>query len=156
MRGPKPVTAEQRLKQGETSRDLPVVVGGRVAPEPPPHFTAAMRRLWDTIVTALVEADVIDSTDAGVIEAAVVFWQRARDARKAMQGQPLLILTPQGQVPNRLLEIERNSWREFRGLAEALPLSPYGRARLGLKSKSAGKGSEADIGLPPRLRAVNE
>lgn len=154
--GRKPTPTEQRLRRGETVAHTPVVIGGRVAPDRPPYFNMDQIRMWESLVTDLMEADVIDKTDAGVIEAAVVFWSRARESRKAMRGQPLLIMTPQGQVPNRLLEIERNSWREFRGLAESLPLSPYGRARLGLKSKNAGKGSESDIGLPPRLRAVGE
>jgi phage terminase small subunit len=73
-----------------------------------------------------------------------------------MKGQPLIIQTPQGDVPNRLLQIERESWREFRALAESLPLSPWGRARLGLKAKLPKDQVEMDIGLPPRLRVAGE
>lgn len=153
--GRPPVPAEVRAQRGEKDRALPVVIGGRVAPEMPPFMDAEMKRCWNTIVDDLVSADVIDHADAGVIESAAIFWARARAARRDMRGQPLLILTPQGQVPNRLLDIERNSWQHFRALAESLPISPWGRARLGLKSKGAvGKDSTDDIGLPPRLRAV--
>lgn len=152
--GRKPVTAETRRVRGESARPLPVVVGGRLAPKSPPHLAPEMRAAWRFIVTDLVAADAIDHADAGVIEAAAVFWGRARQARYAMKDQPLVIKTPQGQVPNRLLDLERSSWKEFRALAESLPLSPWGRARLGLKSRPPADQVEQDIGLPPRLRMV--
>jgi phage terminase small subunit len=115
-----------------------------------------MAKAWDFIVDAMVAADVIDLVDAGVLEAAATFWGRAQQARRELAvemrtSKSLLEQTPQGRIPNRLLTVERDSWREFRALAESLPLSPWGRARLGLKSKTAGAGSEVEIGLPPRL-----
>lgn len=152
--GRKPVTAEERRARGEPGRPLPVVIGGRRAPATPPDLSPAMTEAWDFIVADLVAAGSIDHADAGVLEAAAVFWGRARQARHAMLHRALTIRTPQGPVPNRLLDIERSSWKEFRALAESLPLSPWGRARLGLKAKPAGDQVEQDIGLPPRLRAV--
>lgn len=160
--GRKPTPAEVRRDAGEPGRPLPVVVGGRYAPPVPPDLSEDQRECWDYIVTDLVAADAIDHADAGVIEAAAVFWGRSREARRelnaalASKRRPsLLIATPQGTVPNRLLDIERQSWREFRALAESLPLSPWGRARLGLRGRPT-SGSEVDreIGLPPRLKAV--
>ncbi|MFZ0324737.1 MAG: P27 family phage terminase small subunit [Actinomycetes bacterium] len=152
--GRKPRTAEARRMAGEPGRHLPVVIGGRTAPPMPHGLDERMKTCWRAIVTDLVKADAIDHADAGIIEAAAVAWARARQARAAMAGQPLIIDTPQGQVPNRILDIERQSWKEFRALAESLPLSPWGRARLGLKSRPAADQVEQDIGLPPRLRAV--
>lgn len=111
-----------------------------------------MRKAWDTIVDDMMRCEVLDHADAGVIEAAAVFWGRARQARSAMMGEDLLIKTPQGVVPNRLLQLERESWREFRALAESLPLSPWGRTRLGLASKGPSGAIEADIGAAPRRR----
>lgn len=122
----------------------------------PDGLNAGMTACWNYIVTDLVRADAIDHADAGIIEAAAVAWARAREARAEMEGKPLIISTPQGQVPNRLLEMERQSWKEFRALAESLPLSPWGRARLGLKNAAPADQVEADIGLPPRLRAVGD
>ena len=151
--GRKPVTAETRRKRGEPDRTLPVVIGGRLAPLMPHGLDARMKVCWRAIVVDLTAAAAMDHADAGVIEAAAVAWARARQARAAMNGQPLLISTPQGQVPNRLLDIERSSWAAFRALAESLPLSPWGRARLGLKSV-APSGPEEEPGIPPRLRAV--
>lgn len=152
--GRKPVPAETRRQRGERSRPLPVVIGGRVAPAMPHGLNERMKTCWRAIVTDLSRADAIDHADAGIIEAAAVAWARAREARAAMNGQSLIIVTPQGQVPNRLLDIERASWKEFRALAESLPLSPWGRARLGLKSAGPSEPVDADLGLPPRLRAV--
>ena len=154
--GRKPVPAETRRARGEQSRPRPVVIGGRIAPDMPHGLNERMKTCWRAIVTDLVRADAIDHADAGIIEAAAVAWARAREARAAMHGQPLIISTPQGQVPNRLLDMERAWWKEFRALAESLPLSPWGRARLGLKSAAPSDQVSQDIGLPPRLRAVGD
>ena len=154
--GRKPRTAEARRMAGEPGRPLPVVIGGRIAPTMPQGLNDRMKVCWRAIVGDLMKADAIDHADAGIIEAAAVAWARAREARAAMLGQPLIIATPQGQVPNRLLDIERASWKEFRALAESLPLSPWGRARLGLKSRTPADQVEQDIGLPPRLRMVSD
>jgi P27 family predicted phage terminase small subunit len=128
------------------------VIGGRKPPKQPPALSPDMIDAWQTIVKDLSEADVIDHADGGVIEAAAVFWGRAREARAAMMEQDILIKTPQGPVPNRLLTIERDSWREFRALAESLPLSPWGRARLGIKTRGPRSTIDADIGTAPRSR----
>ena len=154
--GRKPVPAETRRARGEPTRPLPVVIGGRYAPAMPHGLDERMKVCWRAIVTDLSRADAIDHADAGIIEAAAVAWARAREARAAMAGQPLIIQTPQGQVPNRILDIERASWKEFRALAESLPLSPWGRARLGLRTTAPADQVNDDIGLPPRLRAVGD
>lgn len=151
------VPAEVRQRRGDPKRKTPVVVGGRRKPSMPPSMEPDMVACWRTIVDDLSRADAIDHADAGVIEAAAVMWGRARQARSAMMedGQDLLIRTPQGVVPNRLLTMEREAWREFRALAESLPLSPWGRARLGLRSNGPRADIADDIGRPPRLSVVN-
>jgi P27 family predicted phage terminase small subunit len=154
--GRKPVTAEVRRQRGEPSRPLPVVIGGRVAPDMPHGLTERMKVCWRFIVGDLTKADAIDHADAGIIEAAAVAWARAREARVHVNLEGLVETTPQGRVENRYLAIERASWKEFRALAESLPLSPWGRARLGLKSQAPADQVEHDIGLPPRLRAVGD
>lgn len=154
--GRKPVPAETRRQRGERGRPLPVVIGGRTAPPMPPGLDKRMQRLWHWLVGVLTRSDTIDLADAGIIEAATVAWARAQEFREAMTGQPLLISTPQGPVINRLIAEERAAWKEFRALAESLPLSPWGRARLGLKGAAPADQVEQDIGLPPRLRAVGD
>lgn len=122
-----------------------------------PHdLDERMKTCWRTIVTDLTAGDALDHADAGVIEAAAVAWARAREARAAMRGKDLVVESPHGSKANPLLEIERQSWTAFRALAESLPLSPWGRARLGLKSSAPADQIEQDIGLPPRLRAVSD
>jgi len=111
---------------------------------------------WRFIVTDLVTADAIDHADAGIIEAAAVAWGRAREARVHVNSEGLVEETPQGRVENRYLSIERASWKEFRALAESLPLSPWGRARLGLKKVALTDQVNPSLGLPPRLRAVGD
>jgi P27 family predicted phage terminase small subunit len=152
--GRKPTPAETRRKRGEPDRDLPVVMGGRRAPAMPAGLDDRMKTCWRAIVADLTAGDAIDHADAGIIEATAVAWARAREARAAMKGQPLLIATPQGQVPNRLLDIEDRSWNRFRALAELLPLSPWGRARLGLKRRPDEGQEKETAAIPPRLRGI--
>jgi P27 family predicted phage terminase small subunit len=154
--GRKPVPAETRRRRGESDRAMPVVIGGRIAPPMPHGLNERMKVCWRTIVSDLMKADALDHADAGIIEAAAVAWARAREARAAMVGLPLIISTPQGQIPNRLLDMERASWKEFRALAESLPLSPWGRARLGLKGVAPDDAADPDIGAPRRLRVVSD
>lgn len=133
---------------------MPVVVGGRSAPPMPVGLNGREQTCWRFIVADLTAGDSIDHADAGIIEAATVAWARAREARVKVHAEGLVEETPQGRVENRYLTIERASWKEFRALAESLPLSPWGRARLGLKRVAPADQVEHDIGLPPRLRAV--
>lgn len=161
--GRKARAAEDREQHGNHARPMPVVVGGREVPEIPPYLTPNMTDAWNYIVNDMGRADMLDHADAGVIEAAAVLWGTARDARMRRLAEVeessgrkdgLTEKTPQGRVENRLLAIERNSWKEFRALADNLPLSPWGRARLGLKRKAVGPSIEDDIGPPPRLKVA--
>jgi P27 family predicted phage terminase small subunit len=152
--GRKPVPAEVRSRRGDVEQRLPVVVGGREAPPMPRGLNPRQQTCWNYIIADLLRAEMVDHADAGIIEAAAVAWARAREARVHVNREGLVESTPQGRVENRYLAIERASWKEFRALAESLPLSPWGRSRLGLKNATTGDQVEADIGLPPRLRAV--
>jgi len=109
---------------------------------------------WRFIVSDLVKVDAIDHADAGIIEAAAVQWALAREARVIRHRDGLFDDSRQGKVVGRALTIELLAWKEFRALAESLPLSPWGRARLGLKGRPS-DGPE-EIGIPPRLRAVGD
>jgi len=154
--GRKPVPAETRRNRGQRDRPLPVVIGGRRTPLMPHGLNGREQTCWRYIVTDLELADAIDHADAGIIEAAAVAWARAREARVHIHAEGLVEESSQGRVENRYLAIERASWKEFRALAESLPLSPWGRARLGLKSAAPSDQVSQDIGLPPRLRAVGD
>ena len=129
--GRKAKNAEQAAREGDVGRPMPVVVGGREVPEEPPHLTPNMKECWHAIINDMAHADLLDHADAGVIEAAAVLWGTARDARmrrlievEESNGRKdgLTEKTPQGRVENRLLAIERNSWKEFRALADNLHL----------------------------------
>ena len=156
MKGRKPIPAETRRARGEAARALPVVIGGRTAPRMPRGLDYRMKVAWNTIVRDLTSADAIDRADAGVLEAAAVAWARAREARVHVNREGLVEGSSQGRVENRYLVIERASWKEFRALAESLPLSPWGRARLGMKTQAPADQVEREIGLPPRLRVVHD
>ncbi len=161
--GRKAKPAEERVRRGDNASPMPIIVGGREIPPKPPFLTPNMSEAWDYLVNDLAGADMLDHADGAILEAAAVLWGTARDARfrrlaevaaseGAMDG--LTERSPQGRIENKLLVIERNTWREFRNLADNLPLSPWGRARLGLKGKVRGASIEDDIGPPPRMRIV--
>lgn len=153
--GRKPTPAETRSARGESSRPLPVVVGGRVAPAMPVGLNGREQTCWRVIVTDLVKAAAIDHADAGIIEAAAVAWALAREARVIRHREGLFEESRQGRVVNRAVTIEQTAWKEFRALAETLPLSPWGRARLGLKG-TISTASDPDLGPPRRLRVVGD
>jgi phage terminase small subunit len=153
--GRKPVTAETRRKRGETDRAMPVVIGGRIAPPMPHGLNGREQTCWRYIVADLMKADAIDHADAGIIEAAAVHWALARQARTERHLVGLYDESRQGKVVGRALSIELLAWKEFRALAESLPLSPWGRARLGLKGAALDEPVGQTIGPSPRrLRAV--
>lgn len=178
---------EERLKRGERPARPPVVVGGRTIPATPTGLNRYQLTAWRTVVADLSLTNVLDRADAAVIEAFAVHWGRARQARSAINTKPrrrtrrvlskagavtivvtspevsaggLLMRTSQGWSANPLLAIEERAWREIRQLADQLPLSPWGRARLGLTlatgaNEGADQDMEATIGKSPRLRVVD-
>ncbi len=164
MRGRPPTPVEQRRFEGNRGKrpmPQPQLLGGRQVPKTPPRLSPEQRRAWRILVADLAESGVLDHADAGVVEAAAVFWGRAREARELLNALPLedrlLSETRRGKASNPLLVVERNSWTEFRQVAEHLGLSPAARTRLGLsaaKRDTLARELEREIGTPPRLRVV--
>lgn len=153
--GRKPVPTEERQRRGEQPPRPPVVVGGRSRPPMPHGLTPRMQTAWRTVVEDLEHASILDRADWAVIEAFSVAVGRAREARAIVNREGILASNSQGRVAHPALGIEERAWKEVRQLAEQLPLSPWGRARLGLKGNPEGdNGLEADIGQSPRLRVL--
>ncbi len=147
MKGRKPVPTEVRLKRGETPEAPPIVVGGRIAPRMPLGLNAYQKTAWRTVVADLSKANLLDHADAAVIEAFAVFWGRARQARAMVNREGLLSKSAHGGA-HAAVGIEERSFREVRQLADQLPLSPWGRARLGLHlgiTPSVGVGADEDL-----------
>lgn len=149
MRGRKPVSTEVRIRRGETPKRPPLVVGGREAPPMPHGLNGRAQTAWRQIIKDLSAAKLLDRSDAIVIESLCVAVGRAREARAIVNRDGLWHVNSQGRVAHPMIAIELSQWREARQLADRLPLSPWGRARLGLalgtQPAAAGAGAEADL-----------
>lgn len=136
-----------------------------------------MATAWKLMVADLEAGGVLDHADAGVLEAAAVFWGRAREARAELRRQAvqhsrrkrelshLLAETARGYTANPLIAIERESWGQFRLIADNLGLSPNARARLGMVRRAQGTSTGATMKTeldrelgdsPKRLRVVGD
>ena len=156
--GRKPVPAEERRRRGEASAPPPTVIGGRAEPDMPRGLSERSKRAWRQIVRDLAAANILDRADAFVIEALAIHVGRAREARAIIAREGLLSKTAHGGA-HAAVGIEERAWREVRQLADQLPMSPWGRARLGLNlARGGGEGADAEmereIGPAPRLRVM--
>lgn len=176
--GRKPTPTEEKRRNGNPGkRGMPqaTLVGGRRVPARPPHLSAPMRSAWNVMVEDLEAGGVLDHADGGTIEAAAVFWGRAREARAELTRQAaayrkgerelphLMATTARGYTANPLIAIERESWGQFRLIAENLGLSPVARARLGMVRRAQGtptstmaKELDRKLGESPKLRVVGD
>ena len=175
--GRKPTPTEVKRRNGNPGkRGLPqaTLVGGRRRPPAPPQLSGPMATAWRYMVDDLEAGDVLDHADGGILEAAAVFWGRAREARSELRRQAeqhrrgrrelshLLAETARGYTSNPLIAIERESWGQFRLIADNLGLSPNARARLGMVRRAQGTPTggtmsnelDREIGASPKLRAV--
>jgi P27 family predicted phage terminase small subunit len=153
--GRKPTPPEVRQRRGEKrrGRDIPILIGGRDAPPMPRGLSGPMQTIWRQVVRDLAGANVLDRADWAIVEAFVVTVARAREARALVQAHGLITANSQGAVANPALLIEERAWKEVRQLAEQLPLSPLGRARLNLHGTGGGDDLERTLG-PARPRLV--
>ena len=178
--GRKATPTEVKRRNGNPGkRGLPqaTLVGGRRRPAQPPGLSASMVTAWRTMIGDLEAGGVLDHADAGMIEAAAVFWGRAREARSELAKQAeahrrkrrelshLLAETARGYTSNPLIAIERESWGQFRMIADNLGLSPHARASLGMVRRAQGAPTggtmkhelSRELGeSPKRLRVVGD
>lgn len=113
-----------------------------------------MKVVWRIVVRDLAGAGVLDRADWSVVEAFAVSVARAREARELLRGRSLLTQNSQGVVAHPALAIEERSWHRAMALAEQLPLSPWGRARLNLHGSAPGGRSIEDELGPARPRLL--
>ena len=178
--GRKPTPTEVKRRNGNPGkRGLPqaTLVGGRKRPPQPPQLSGPMVTAWRLMVADLEAGGILDHADAGIVEAAAVFWGRAREARTELRRQAeqhargrrelshLLAETARGYTANPLIAIERESWGQFRLIADNIGLSPNARARLGMVRRAQGAPTggtmghelERELGASPRqLRVVGD
>lgn len=146
MKGRKPIPIEQRKKEGTLVPSRhgteAVVLAGRSRPPIPPDMEAEALEIFELIVDDLEDSGVLDAADGTAIEAAATMLHRARDARRLIAEDGLLVIKEkfdkegnliEEQVPHPALKIEKESWSLWLKFAEQLGLSPSARTRLGLQ-----------------------
>lgn len=162
MKGRPAKPLEQRKREGNPRQHKipePVLIGGRKRPDMPRGFTDEQKRLWKLLVDDLDGSGTLDHADGGMVEATVVFWSRARQARRRLNKEGLTMATLKGGLMSRPeVAIERESWAQFRQIADHLGLSPATRAKLGIagvKGRSPAGELESEAGdRRQKLRAV--
>ena len=135
MKGRPPKPSEQKKREGnpgKRSTDV-VLVAGREKPRVPAGLNPAAKNVWRIIVADMWDSRILDRADRFIIEATSVAIARARQARKLVNKEGLTVRGATGAIiQHPAIKIERESWNQFRQLAEHLGLSPVARARLGL------------------------
>ena len=138
-RGPAPEPRELREAKGNPGRrplPAPVVVGGRVAfaaPPAPPGLGERASAVWNELALMVTEAQMLTVSDLAALEGLAVQIARARQAREALDGQPLAVEGAQSQwIVNPLVRVERDAWTLVLKIAREFGMTPSARASLGL------------------------
>ena len=138
-RGPAPEPRELREAKGNPSRrplPVPVVVGERVAftaPLAPAGLGERATAVWDELARMVTDAQMLTVSDLAALEALAVQIARARQAREALEGQPLAVAGAQSQwIVNPLVRVERDAWTLVLKIAREFGMTPSARASLGL------------------------
>jgi P27 family predicted phage terminase small subunit len=166
-RGRKPKPREVKIASGNPGRRKlpePVLVGERVAgdaPLAPAGLDEWAAVVWGELAQLLTEGGVLTRGDLVALEGLAVMVGRARQARAALVGEPLVVRGSQSwMIPNPLLRIERDAWAAAQRVAVEFGMTPSARARLGLtmvQGRSLGldlarRLDEATAGVPTTVK----
>lgn len=137
-KGRKPKPREVKIASGNPGRRKlpePVLVGERVAgpPAAPAGLDERAAEVWAELAALLTEGGILTGGDLVALEGLAVMVGRARQARAALEGEPLVVRGSQSwMIPNPLLRIERDAWAAAQRVAVEFGMTPSARARLGL------------------------
>jgi P27 family predicted phage terminase small subunit len=88
--------------------------------KPPPHISAAAKKLWNAIFT---EYSIEDAAGRAILRAALEAFDRSQAARKAINKDGMTITGRDGQVKSHpLLTVERDNRSAFLAGLKALNL----------------------------------
>lgn len=158
-RGPPPEPVEAKRARGVTA---PSRVNYE-APKPrnrrpvaPRDMAPEAKRVWNAVLREMPPG-VILRVDGFALRCyceAVVEYERVV---QGVRTTPQLIRHPDGRMAkNPLFQVMRDQSDQIRAWARELGLTPAARAGLRLDAGAPGAGIAAELGLPPRLRVVNE
>jgi P27 family predicted phage terminase small subunit len=144
-RVPKPI--EQKRREGNPGkRALPeplVLAGGSLAR--PAELPPAAAQLWDELVAILERAGVVDGVDRPALQALCLQWQRAEDARAALDEFGMFSVGSTGQlVEHPAVAIEARAHTLLLRFAEQYGLTAAARARIAHAASAARANLEAE------------
>lgn len=148
----KGVTAPSRMNYAE-----PIPRQGQ--PEMPADMTAEAKAVWQHVVREM-PVGVIVAVDAMALRCYCEAVERYRQSVRAYHhggAMPVVKATgrdDRGVVRNPLMQVIRDNADQVRAWARELGLTPSARANLRMLDIKPGAGIAAELGPPPRLRAV--
>lgn len=160
-RGPNPEPVAAKRARGETrpSRlNLEAPQPRNRPPQMPRGMDAGAQAVWRRVVKEMEGTGVILAADADILRLYCEAMAGYAEHRRLLSASGPLIRGSRGRelVVNPLSRIVREERDAVRLLARELGLSPAARAGLRVDATGPDLDMAESIGLPPRLRVVNE
>lgn len=160
-RGPKPKPVEQARRDGTHPNRIPnppLRTDVNASLEMPGYLNEYQRVAWEQLVEVLKDLDVLDNSDASMVETCAAMLGRMREARHELNKGDMVEYTQRGAaIPSPWWRIEKEAAQQVQRLLAELGLGPSARARLantGVTSKKHEETLEGLLGDPGRLRVV--
>jgi len=162
MRGRKPKPVEVRIAEGNPGKrplPEPVLIEGRVLPQPPAGVSDDFLEVWNLIVPKLYSVGLLDGIDGLALTGLVTLVIRAQEAGRLMDEHGPVIFGEDDKgrayaIRNPAAKLELETWAQVRAWMEHYGLTPLARTRLGLaelqrKSLAEELKDKLGIGPPP-------
>lgn len=151
-RGSKPKTQEQHKIAGTIRPDrhggIEPNPGGAIPAEPPEHLSDVAKEWWQRHAPLVNKMRIGRGADLTTFEAAATLYARARQCDDIIAEEGLTFIHPRTNAPTKRPEVteSRQSWHEYRIIAETFGLNPSGRARYKLDDSTEDKDAEVFFG----------
>ena len=136
-RPPKSIEAKRldgtlRVKQGDRRcPQIPLVIGGKSAPEPSEFLSALERECFDEVVSVLQGGNLLDCADAGMVEIAAIERANVIECNRILGAEGLVMTGVMGgAIAHPACSMRSKSLVHLRQLYGELGIGPASRARL--------------------------
>lgn len=124
-------------------------------PRAPADMNDEAKAVWRHVMREMPPG-VILAADEYSLRAYCEAVVRYRAAQRFYEQTPALVKGRNGMVKNPMAQVVRDQDDAQRAWARELGLTPAARAGLRMDASARPAGIAAELGLPPRLRVVNE
>jgi P27 family predicted phage terminase small subunit len=123
-------------------------------PKMPADMDAEAKAVWRRVISSMGHLGVIRVPDSDILRCYCEAVSRYAQAARLYAGSGPLVRRDGGLVKNPLHQVIRDDSDQIRLFARELGLSPSARVGLHVEREHEFDSIDADLGLPPRLRAV--